>query len=181
MNGLPKDTNEIFSILSKGKFISERGRNEKYFYIIKERFDDLKNYFLNIDFKLEFDNGYFYFSKQNAQEQEIERKLIQFEKFIDILDLFNSLDNKIVIGTIFSIAKITAECEDTPRLEEKLRKINIEGKTNDEKINNIVKELEKNDFIELYDEVDRKYIVLDAYNYLNEIVSKIKITENERI
>jgi len=181
MKELPQYTNEIFSILSKGKFISERGINEKYFYVIKEHFQDLKNYFLNIDFKLEFDNGYFYFSKPTANEQEIERKIIQFEKFIDILDLFNSLDNKIVIGTKFSIAKITAECEDTPRLEEKLRKINIEGKTNDEKIKNIVKELEKNDFVELHDEIDRKYIVLDAYNYLNEIVSKIKITENERI
>ncbi len=173
MKRLPGRTNEIFSILSKGKFISERGKNEKYFDIIKNNFKDLKNYFLNIDFMLEDDNGYFYFSKPNANEQEIERKIIQFEKFIDILDIFNSLDDKILIGKIFSISQIKLECENTARLREKLRKMNIEGKTNYEKIKNIIKELEKNNFVELYDIIEEKYIVLEAYEYLNKIVSKM--------
>lgn len=176
MRELPSETNKIFSILSKGKFISEKGENEKYFKIIKDNFLQLKPYFLYIDFKLEFGNGYYFFSKNNVAEQEIERKLLQFEKFINILDLFNSLENKITIGTIFTIAKITAECEETPRLREKLNNMNIEGKTNDEKIKKIINELEKNAFIELYDKVDRKYLILDAYDYLNDIVFKIKIS-----
>ncbi len=175
MKKLPKQTNIIFSILSKGKFISERGKNEKYYNIIKRYFDDLKKYFLNIDYELETENGYFYFSKTSINEQDIERKLLQFEKFIDILDLFNSLENKLGVGTTFSIAKITAECEQHARLKEKLKKIDLEGKTNYNKMEKIIAELEKNYFIELYDDTDKIYIILDAYNYLIEIVSKIKI------
>ena len=65
---VPKQTGEIFELLSKGEFICSNAsddRTRKLYDIIddKDNFEALTEYFDAINFKLERGDEFFYFSK----------------------------------------------------------------------------------------------------------------------
>ena len=93
----PKQTAAIFEILSRGQFICSNSNDEsirKLYSAIEEEqnFDFLYDYFLNINFILEKGDEYYYFARVE-NKIDLERKIEQAFKWIDMLDSIKTLHN----------------------------------------------------------------------------------------
>lgn len=182
--GLPKQTHEIFAIMARGHFISSNGTKDnmsKLYDIINhpETFEKLQNYFNVIRYNIERGNNYFYFSKLNEPNSVVEKKLETFERYIDIVDLFASMDNKITIGVRIRPSEIFEECNSNVRLKQKLQKIPLyRSETLLNKVREICDLLARDSFLELEDEESETYKVLDAYGYLLDVFNAIAIYED---
>ena len=180
---LPKQTHDIFAIMARGHFISSNGTKDnmsKLYDIINnpENFDRLQAYFNIIRYNIERGNNYFYFSKINEANSLIEQKLEAFERYIDVIDLFASMDNKITIGARFRPSEIAEECNANVRLKQKLQKIPMyRSETLLNKVRDICNLMTRDSFLELEDEHSESYKVLDAYTYLLDMINAISIYE----
>ncbi|HRH10295.1 MAG TPA: hypothetical protein PLU73_02220 [Bacteroidia bacterium] len=180
---LPKQTHEIFAIMARGHFISSNGTKDgmgRLYDIINnpENFDRLQAYFNVIRYNIERGNNYFYFSKINEANSIIEQKLETFERYIDVIDLFASMDNKITIGSRFRPSEIAEECNANVRLKQKLQKIPMyRSETLLNKVRDICNLMTRDSFLELEDEQSESYKVMDAYTYLLDMINAISIYE----
>lgn len=180
---LPKQTHEIFAIMAKGHFISSNGTRDgmgRLYDIINnpENFDRLQAYFNVIRYNIERGNNYFYFSRINEANSIIEQKLETFERYIDVIDLFASMDNKITIGSRFRPSEIAEECNANVRLKQKLQKIPMyRSETLLNKVRDICNLMTRDSFLELEDEQSESYKVMDAYTYLLDMINAISIYE----
>jgi hypothetical protein len=181
--GLPKQTHDIFAIMARGHFISSNGTKDgmnRLYDIINnpENFDKLQGYFNVIRYNIERGNNYFYFSRVNEANSLIEQKLETFERYIDVIDLFASMDNKITIGSRFRPSEIAEECNANVRLKQKLQKIPMyRSETLLNKVRDICNLMTRDSFLELEDEQTESYKVLDAYTYLMDMINAISIYE----
>lgn len=181
--GLPKQTHDIFAIMARGHFISSNGSRDnmgRLYDIINnpENFDRLQGYFNVIRYNIERGNNYFYFSRLNEANSLIEQKLETFERYIDVIDLFASMDNKITIGSRFRPSEIAEECNANVRLKQKLQKIPMyRSETLLNKVRDICNLMTRDSFLELEDEQTESYKVLDAYTYLLDMINAISIYE----
>lgn len=180
---LPKQTHEIFAIMARGNFISSNGQKDnmsRLYDIINnpENFDRLQAYFNVIRYNIERGNNYFYFSRVNEANSLIEKKLETFERYIDVVDLFASMDNKVTIGSRFRPSEIAEECNANVRLKQKLQKIPMyRSETLLNKVRDICDLMARDSFLELEDEQSESYKVLDAYSYLLDVINAIAIYE----
>jgi hypothetical protein len=180
---LPKQTHDIFAIMARGHFISSNGTKDgmsRLYDIINnpENFDRLQAYFNVIRYNIERGNNYFYFSRVNEANSLIEKKLETFERYIDIVDLFASMDNKVTIGSRFRPSEIAEECNANVRLKQKLQKIPMyRSETLLNKVRDICDLMARDSFLELEDEQSESYKVLDAYSYLLDVINAIAIYE----
>lgn len=180
---LPKQTHEIFAIMARGHFISSNGTGNgmgRLYDIINnpENFEHLQEYFSHIRYRIERGNNFFYFSKIDEAPSLVEKKLETFEKYIDIIDLFASMDNKITIGTRFRPTEIAEECIANVRLKQKLQKIPLyRSETLSNKVREICELMTRDSFLEKEDEVSENYKVLDSYSYLLDVINAISIYE----
>jgi tetratricopeptide (TPR) repeat protein len=180
---LPKQTHDIFAIMARGHFISSNGTRDnmsRLYDIINnpENFDRLQAYFNVIRYNIERGNNYFYFSRLNEANSLIEQKLETFERYIDVIDLFASMDNKITIGSRFRPSEIAEECNANVRLKQKLQKIPMyRSETLLNKVRDICNLMTRDSFLELEDEQTESYKVLDAYTYLLDMINAISIYE----
>ena len=180
---LPRQTHDIFAIMARGHFISSNGSKDgmgRLYDIINnpENYDRLQAYFNVIRYNIERGNNYFYFSKINEANSIIEKKLETFERYIDIIDLFASMDNKITIGSRFRPGEISEECNANVRLKQKLQKIPMyRSETLVNKVRDICDLMARDSFLELEDEQSESYKVLDAYTYLMDVINAIAIYE----
>jgi hypothetical protein len=181
---LPKQTHEIFAVMARGHFISSNGTRDgmnRLYDIINnpDNFDRLQAYFNVIRYNIERGNNYFYFSKLNEPNSELEKKLERFERYIDIIDLFASMDNKITIGSRFRPGEIAEECNANVRLKQKLQKIPLyRSETLHNKVREICDLMSRDSYLELEDEKTESYKVLDSYNYLLDVINSIAIYED---
>ena len=184
---LPKQTHEIFAIMARGHFISSNGTKDgmgRLYDIINsaENFENLQNYFSQIRYRIERGNNFFYFSKIDEAPSLVEKKLETFEKYIDIIDLFASMDNKITIGSRFRPSEIAEECIANVRLKQKLQKIPLyRSETLSNKVREICDLMSRDSFLEKEDEVSENYKVLDSYSYLLDIINAIAIYDDTNI
>ena len=180
---LPKQTHDIFAIMARGHFISSNGSKDnmgRLYDLINnpENFDRLQAYFNVIRYNIERGNNYFYFSRLNEANSLIEQKLETFERYIDVIDLFASMDNKITIGSRFRPSEIAEECNANVRLKQKLQKIPMyRSETLLNKVRDICNLMTRDSFLELEDEQTESYKVLDAYTYLLDMINAISIYE----
>jgi len=180
---LPKQTHDIFAIMARGHFISSNGSKDnmgRLYDIISnpENFDRLQAYFNVIRYNIERGNNYFYFSRLHEANSLIEQKLETFERYIDVIDLFASMDNKITIGSRFRPSEIAEECNANVRLKQKLQKIPMyRSETLLNKVRDICNLMTRDSFLELEDEQSESYKVLDAYTYLFDMINAISIYE----
>src|SRR3954462_163526 len=180
---LPKQTNDIFAVMAKGNFVSRNGSRDgmnRLYDVINnpENFDRLQAFFNVIRYNIERGNNFFYFSKLNEPNSELEKKLERFERYIDIIDLFASMDNKITIGSRFRPGEISEECNANVRLKQKLQKIPMyRSETLLNKVRDICDLMARDSFLELEDEQTESYKVLDAYTYLMDVINAIAIYE----
>jgi hypothetical protein len=180
---LPKQTHDIFAVMARGAFISSNGSRDgmnRLYDVINnpDNFDRLQAYFNVIRYNIERGNNFFYFSKLSEPNSELEKKLERFERYIDIIDLFASMDNKIGIGSRFRPSEIAEECNANVRLKQKLQKIPLyRSETLHNKVREICDLMSRDSFLELEDEKSESYKVLDSYNYLLDVINSVAIYE----
>lgn len=184
---IPKQTGEIFELLSKGQFIcsnSSDSRISKLYEILddQESFDILHDYFSFINFVLEKGDEYYYFSRKDESKADLERKLEAACKWIDIVDFFKTFDNAFGSGYSFSPARIAVEISVQAVLKNKAdglkRTLKIDEKISyPEVVNKIVKTLCDDNFAEMENEILKSYKVLSSFKYLEELINNINIPE----
>jgi len=180
----PKQTSAIFEILSKGQFICSNCSDEdirRLYTVIeeKENFDYLYDYFLQINFVLEQGDEYYYFSR-TENKVDLERKIDQAFKWIDILDFLKTYDSSFGSGYRFIpsdiLVKLNVDAELKSKLDGLKRYSGGKDKYN-EILDKILADLEKDRFIELENAISQQYKVLASFKYLEQIVMAIHISE----
>jgi hypothetical protein len=180
----PKQIAVIFEILSKGQFISSNSSDEgirKIYSVIEDEqnFDYLYDYFRNINFTLEKGDEYYYFSRVE-NKIDLERKIEQAFKWIDILDFLKIFDSSFGSGYRFTpsdiLVKLNLDAELKSKLEGLKRHSGGKEKFN-EIVDKILDDLKKDRFIELENEISHQYKVLASFKYLEQIVLSINISE----
>jgi len=184
---VPKQTGEIFEILSSGQFIcsnSADSRISKLYDVIDDmdKYDVLYDYFSAIGFTLEKGDEFYYFSRKNELKADLERKLETACKWIDILDFFKTFDNAFGSGYSFSPQEIVVKIKVDAVLKNKadsLRKVlKMDDKTPyDEFVTKTIENLCKDGFAEMENEILKSYKILSSFKYLEELVTNINIPE----
>ena len=183
---IPKQTGEIFDILSSGQFIcsnSTDSRITKLYDVIDEadKQEALSDYFAAIGFILEKGDEFFYFSRKDESKADLERKLEAACKWIDILDFFKTYDNAFGSGYSISPQDVSVKIKVDAVLKNKadgLKKILKDDKAPyDEVVTETIKDLCKNGFAELENEILKTYKILASFKYLEELVTNINIPE----
>ena len=186
MMNVPKQTGEIFDILSNGQFIcsnSTDNRIVKLYDVIDEadKYELLYDYFAAIGFILEKGDEFFYFSRKDESKADLERKLEAACKWIDILDFFKTFDNAFGTGYSISPQDITVKIKVDAVLKSKadgLKKILKDDKTPyDEVVTKTIEDLCKAGFAEMENEILKTYKILSSFKYLEELVTNINIPE----
>lgn len=177
MNNIPKQTPEIFAILSRGHFISSNGSKGKLYDIIsqQENYPMLKEFFSHTGYTLEHGHNYYYFSQSDEPNQSVEKKLEQFAYYIGVMDFFSSMDQKPTVGTRYRVTQIAEECFSNERLKQKIIALSRREKMVD-KVSEIANDLAQSGFFEQEDE--DTYKVMDAIHYLEQVISLITIEED---
>jgi hypothetical protein len=93
---IPRQTGEIFEILSSGQFIcsnSADARISKLYDVIddNDKYELLYDYFSAIGFLLEKGDEFYYFSRKNESKADLERKLETMHLFRAIVLLRRKL------------------------------------------------------------------------------------------
>jgi hypothetical protein len=184
---VPRQTGEIFEILSSGQFIcsnSADARISKLYDLIddNEKYELLYDYFSAIGFLLEKGDEFYYFSRKNESKADLERKLETACKWIDILDFFKTFDNAFVSGYSFTTQEIVVRIKVDAVLKSKadgLRKVfKLDDKTPyDEVISKVTDNLCKDGYAEIENEILKSYKILSSFKYLEELVTNINIPE----
>lgn len=185
MTKAPKQTADIFDILSKGQFICSNSTDEairKLYSAIEEEenFDYLHEYFLSIQFILEKGDEYYYFSREE-NKVDVERKIEQAFKWIDILDFLKTFDNAFGSGYRFAPSSILVKLNMDAALKTKLealKKYSGGKEKHVEIIEKILEILEKDKFIEIENRITHQYKVLASFNYLEQLIMTINISED---
>jgi hypothetical protein len=177
MNNIPKQTPEIFSILSRGQFISSNGSKGKLYDVIsfENNYAVLKEFFEHTGYTLEHGHNYYFFSQPDEANLSVEKKLEQFAYYIDVMDFFSSMDQKPTVGTRYRITQIAEECFSNERLKQKIIALSRREKMVD-KVAEIANDLALSGFFEQED--DDTYKVMDAIHYLEQVISLITIDED---
>jgi hypothetical protein len=179
---IPHQTADIFEILSKGSFICSNSvddKNRKLYNIIDENFEDLANYFSEINFNLEKGEEYFYFSR-DEERADIERKIEQAYRWIDILDFCKAFNNGFGPGFRFSPSDILVQVKMDASLKDKLATIKRTGTEsgNQERVERVISELEKFGMVDLENEISKTYKVAASFKYLEQLILSIHISED---
>jgi hypothetical protein len=184
---VPRQTGEIFEILSNGQFICSNSTNiriSKLYDIIDDtgKYEELYDYFSAIGFMLEKGDEFYYFSRKNEAKADLERKLETACKWIDILDFFKTFDNAFVSGYSLSPQEVSVKIKVDAVLKNKadgLRKVlKMDDKTPyDEVVTKTIDNLCKDGFAEMENEILKSYKILSSFKYLEELVTNINIPE----
>jgi hypothetical protein len=174
---VPKQTPEIFAILSRGNFISSNGSKGKLYDVIsfEDNYAVLKEFFSHTGYTLERGHNYYYFSQSEEANMLMEKKLEQFAYYIDVMDFFSSMDTKPSVGTRYRVTQIAEECFSNERLKQKILALSRKDKMVD-KVADIAGDLSAAGFFEQEDE--DTYKVMDAIHYLEQVISLITIEDD---
>jgi len=181
---VPKQTGEIFDILSRGQFICSNSSREtirRLYNVLEEHFDELRNYFGAIYFTLERGDEFFYFSRSESKT-DLERKIETAYKWIDIMDFFKTFDSAFGPGYRFTPSDILVRLNVDAALKNKIE--GLKKYSNDENyaesLRKIVRMLVNDNFIELENEISDSYKALSSFKYLEQLVLSIAIPEEVR-
>lgn len=182
----PPQTAEIFKLLSKGQFISSNSSSRtisNLYNVIddNENFEQLYNYFININFILEKGDEYFYFSRPESKV-ELESKIEAAYRWIDIIDFFKTYDNSFGSGYRFSPSEILVRIKTDAELETKLDSLKKYANKENQKeiLEKVIDKLVTESFFELENEITHQYKVLAAFNYLEQLILTINIPEDTK-
>lgn len=174
-------TKEIFDILSKGCFISQNSISQQRSHLydaIEDDFQSYQEYFSGIGFILEGGNGYYYFSR-TEHKVELADKVQRLALWIDRVDFLKTFNNTFASGFTFRKSNILEKFSSDIELKEKARNLYADLKTNEEKIEKLINDLERQGFVELENDLDRTYKVTAAFHYIEELIDCLTIIEIE--
>ncbi len=179
INNLKKD---VFEQLSKGGFIcsnSSKTQDQKLYNFIDENFDDLENYFSEINYILTWGDEYYHFTRPE-QKTDITRKLEQAFRWIDMIDFFKTYDSSFSSGFRFEPQSIAVELKVNANLKSKLRALKKYTQTDNEPegIKKLVEKLKSDGFVELENDISDSYKVLASFSYLETLILSINLSED---
>lgn len=177
---IPAHTADIFDHLQKGLFINSNSCDEnirQMYDEIDDHLEALSLYFAQIGYTLERGNEYFYFSRTEPRIT-LEQKIARAYYWIDILDLFKTFNETFGPGYRFQPEQILVEANINVMLQNKLD--SIRKHTSDKEIrkgvlDNIIRQLVKDSFLELENEKNNVYKVMSSWHYLERLVESINI------
>ncbi len=181
---MTKYTSDIFKVLRRGQFICSNSPDDDTQTLYKiledeDNFEDLYDYFYQIDYILEQGDEFFYFSR-NEKNADLERKIEKAFGWIDTLDFFKTFDSSFDIGFRFTPSEIVNQLKNNADLKTKLdnlKKISTDKKSYLDQIKKLIEKLEKDNYITLENEISETYKVLTSFNYLKDLVNTINIPE----
>jgi len=177
---VPRQTGEIFELLSKGQFICSNSSDSRISKLCEvlddpESFETLFEYFYSINFILQKGDEYYHFSRKDESKADLERKLEAACKWIDIVDFFKTFDNAFGSGYSFSPAKIAVEISVQAVLKNKAD--GLKGILKMEEKTPYPEVVNKDGFAEIENEILESYKVLSSFKYLEELINNINIPE----
>lgn len=182
---IPDHTATIFDYLQKGLFISSNSTNEdvrNLYDIIDDDFEALSIYFAQIGYTLERGNEYFYFSRTEPRVT-LEQKILRAYYWIDVLDLFKTYDETFGPGYRFQPEQILVEANINVMLQNKLdgiRKHFSDKDVRKEVLDNMIRQLTRDSFLELENEKNNTYKVMSSWNYLERLIESINIYDDSQ-
>lgn len=180
---VPVQTSEIFRILSKGQFINSNSSNRTISDLYKviedgDNFENLYNYFMNINFTLERGEEFYYFSRPESKV-DLETKIEAAFRWIDIIDFFKTYNNSFSSGFRFTPSEILVRIKTDAELETKMDGLKkyTDKEKHQEILDKILKKLIDDSFIELENEITHQYKVLGSFKYLEQLILTINIPD----
>ena len=177
---IPDSTGNIFEYLQKGLFISSNSVDEtlrNLYDQIEDNFESLSLFFAQIGYTLEHGNEYFYFSR-NEPRMTLEQKIQRAYYWIDVLDLFKTYDETFGPGYRFQPEQILVEANINVVLQNKLdslRKHFSDKNIRKDILDNVIRQLTKDSFLELENDKTNTYKVMSAWHYLERLIESINI------
>lgn len=177
---IPAHTADIFDHLQKGLFINSNSCDEnirQMYDEIDDHLEALSLYFTQIGYTLERGNEYFYFSRTEPRIT-LEQKIARAYYWIDILDLFKTFNETFGPGYRFQPEQILVEANINVMLQNKLdsiRKHTSDKEIRKDVLDNIIRQLVKDSFLELENEKNNVYKVMSSWHYLERLVESINI------
>lgn len=177
---IPAHTADIFDHLQKGLFINSNSCDEnirQMYDEIDDHLEALSLYFAQIGYTLERGNEYFYFSRTEPRIT-LEQKIARAYYWIDILDLFKTFNETFGPGYRFQPEQILVEANINVMLQNKLdsiRKHTSDKEIRKDVLDNIIRQLVKDSFLELENEKNNIYKVMSSWHYLERLVESINI------
>lgn len=177
---IPTHTADIFDHLQKGLFINSNSCDEnirQMYDEIDDHLEALSLYFAQIGYTLERGNEYFYFSRTEPRIT-LEQKIARAYYWIDILDLFKTFNETFGPGYRFQPEQILVEANINVMLQNKLdsiRKHTSDKEIRKDVLDNIIRQLVKDSFLELENEKNNVYKVMSSWHYLERLVESINI------
>lgn len=177
---IPNATGAIFEYLQKGLFISSNSVSETMrdlYDQTDDHFESLSLYFSQIGYTLERGNEYFYFSRTEPRIT-LEQKILRAYCWIDILDLFKTYDETFGPGYRFQPEQILVETNINVMLQNKLdgmRKHFSDKDVRKDVLENMIRQLTKESFLELENEKTNTYKVMSSWHYLERLIESINI------
>ncbi len=175
-------TKEIFEILSKGGFISQNSISQQRAHLydaIEDDFQQYQEYYEGIGFLLEGGNGYYYFSRSESK-MDLADKVQRLATWIDRVDFLKTFNTAFGPGFSFRKSNILEKFSSDIELKEKARHLYTDLKTNDEKIDKLINEMDKMGFVEIENDLDNTYKVTSAFHYIEEVIDCLTIIETEQ-
>ena len=111
---------------------------------------------------------------------ELEDKVQRLAAWIDRLDFLKTFNTAFGSGFSFRKSNILEEFSSDIELKEKARHIYTDLKTNDEKMDKLIGDMERLGFVELENELDGTYKVTAAFHYIEELIDCLTIIEPEQ-
>ncbi len=178
---VPNKTEQIFEILSRGKFLCENFpdlHHRKLYSIVYDNYDSLYEYFSYIGYTLHKENDYFYFSKED-NNQQIENKLNSIIKLIDLLDFILEYQNDFGVGFKVRPSQILSCVNENTILKSKLLKLDKSESTLYQKCKKILDSFVSKGFMALENEEEEVYLTLSSFNYIQDFSESIKEVAND--
>ncbi len=175
-------TKEIFEILSKGGFISQNSISQQRAHLydaIEDDFQQYQEYYEGIGFLLEGGNGYYYFSRSESK-MDLADKVQRLATWIDRVDFLKTFNTAFGPGFSFRKSNILEKFSSDIELKEKARHLYTDLKTNDEKIDKLINEMDKMGFVEIENDLDNTYKVTSAFHYIEKVIDCLTIIETEQ-
>lgn len=174
---------QVFDRLSKGGFISSDSVDEttrRIFLDIDDCREEYADYFSRIGFILEEGNQYYYFSRKESKSS-LTDKLRKFGHWVDVLDFLKAWEPSLGPGFTFMTADLIVKIDSDIDLRDKASTLYDNKARHNEIADRLVEELTKQGFIEIIDDVSRRYKVSSAYRYLEDMVNLIAFDDNDEI
>ena len=170
---------DIIKALTKGEFISSKHIDSRYKSFYKElsgKENDYRDVMKILGYELTHTDGFFYVTPKNIPIDRVanNKKLLTY--YWVLIECLGT----VTIGGNFSKAQIVDCLNNSDHMKIALEKVIIKKdedkvKTNDDKICYVLQQLERSRFIEMYDEERQKYVILDAWSFIERLKERTKI------